>query len=312
MNVISLLNISGCGNGIVSIASYLIVATHVSAEVKATAIGVFSSGGAFGIMIFPPFAEYLQELYGWRGVLLIFGAISANVIVCGAIMTSPNMPKIVYQAVDEYEEEINNSNETSEPFSNEKSILTCIKRTLASLFEPFSIIKETPIFTAFIMARFLSGMVYTGWTIFLMPHAILKGIPPLQSALLSSMGGIGAIVGRLTPGPIIDNGYVSALQFGFIANSVNTIAYLLDPLANSFWSLSILAVINGFVFGSELVIVLPICEEMLQDDDKAISAFGIAFIPVSVGILLGGVLMGEGVTLLKSVFSILVMLDHCH
>ena len=107
------------------------------------------------------------------------------------------------------------------------------------------------------------------------------------------MGRIGAIVGSIAPGPIIDNGYVSALQFGLIGNVVNTIAYLLDPLANSFWSLSILAVINGFVFGYEVVIALPVCEEMLQDDEKAINAFGVAFIPASVGIVLGGVLMGE-------------------
>ena len=270
-----------------NIASTVLIATYFTPDVKTTAIGVSSSGGAIGIVMFPPFAEYLQDMYGWRGVLLIFGAINANIIVCGAIMQSTK----VYHALNSYED-VTRLDETSS-LSNTETCITRIKNKLASILEPFSIIKDTPIFTTFIMARFLSGIVYTGWTIFLMPHAILKGIPPLQSALLSSMGGIGAIIGRLTPGPIIDNGYITGLQFGFINNLVNAVAYLLDPLSNTFWSLSILALINGYVFGSDIVIVLPVCAEILQDSEDVINAYGIAFIPASVGHILGGVLMGE-------------------
>ena len=284
-----LFDISGFGNGMANIASTVLIAKHFTSDVQITAIGVSSSGGAVGIMIFPPFAEYLQDMYGWRGVLLIFGAINANIIVCGAIMQSTK----VYHALNSYEDVTRLKKTSSVSNTATCTCITSIKNKLASILEPFSIIKETPIFTTFIMARFLSGIVYTGWSIFLMPHAILKGIPPLQSALLSSMGGIGAIVGRLTPGPIIDKGYLTGLQFGFINNLVNAVAYLLDPLSNTFWSLSILALINGYVFGSDIVIVLPVCAEILHDSDDVINAFGIASIPASFGHILGGVLMGE-------------------
>ena len=116
-----------------NIASTVLIAKHFSTDVLTTAIGVFSSGGAVGIMIFPPFAEYLQGMYGWRGVLLIFGAINANIIVCGAIMQSTK----VYHALDSYEE-VTRLNKTSS-VSNTATCITSIKNKLAYILEPFSI-----------------------------------------------------------------------------------------------------------------------------------------------------------------------------
>ena len=64
------------------IATTLIISKHSSFEFKNTVIGVASSGGAIGIVLFPPIADFLQDIYGWRAAMLIIGAINANMIAC--------------------------------------------------------------------------------------------------------------------------------------------------------------------------------------------------------------------------------------
>ena len=56
-------------------------------------MGISSSGGGVGQLIFPLLFSYLKTKYGWRGAILIFGGLSFNICVGGAIMRpfkSPN------------------------------------------------------------------------------------------------------------------------------------------------------------------------------------------------------------------------------
>lgn len=52
---------------------------------RAFATGLAVCGSGFGTFILAPLTEYLLEVYGWRGTMLIVGGVLLNAIVCGAV-----------------------------------------------------------------------------------------------------------------------------------------------------------------------------------------------------------------------------------
>lgn len=53
---------------------------------RSVAVGIASSGIGFGSFVFPVVFESLIESFGWRGAMLISGAIYGNMIAFGMIM----------------------------------------------------------------------------------------------------------------------------------------------------------------------------------------------------------------------------------
>ena len=266
------------------IAAIIKISNYISADKKTTAIGFACTGGALGVMICPPLAELLIERFGWRGAMTIVGAVNANLVVCGMLMrpkrTSPVYHKM-HSSDIQVESEQTNENRTS-----------LISELAHSFAEPFKVLVNTPVFTAIMAARLFTSIAYSGWAIFLVPHAIEKGLSPSRAAFLSSIGGIATICGRLIPGPIVDSGFLSATQFAVFTLLANTAAYVLDYWSYSFWSLSLAALINGFNFGSDVVLIFPLCVEVL-DEDEALDGYGLCFIPGSVGGVVGGFFIGK-------------------
>lgn len=57
---------------------------------RTIALGLAASGTGFGTAVLSPIATYFLENYGWRGTLLIFAGIFANMCVCGVLMRDPD------------------------------------------------------------------------------------------------------------------------------------------------------------------------------------------------------------------------------
>lgn len=53
------------------------------------ATGTMFSGGSIGVMLMPLIFEALIEQYGWRGALLLLGALNGHVIVAGTLLEPP-------------------------------------------------------------------------------------------------------------------------------------------------------------------------------------------------------------------------------
>ena len=181
------------------------------------------------------------------------------------------------------------------PIKNEQTngdYLNLFKKWVHHFVEPFNVLINKPMFIAIITARVFTNIAFNGWAIFLVPHAIEKGLSASKAALLASVGGIAAIFGRLSPGPIVDSGFMSATKLSVLTLVTNTAAYVFDYWAYSFWSLSLAALINGFNFGSDVVLIFPLCVEVLGERD-AIDGYGLCLIPASIGGLVGGLLIGK-------------------
>lgn len=76
--------IAGIGISMPYLNSIVVVAMYFKKK-RALATGLAECGAGIGTLIFAPLYELLIVSYGWRGAILIIGAISLNIIVCGAV-----------------------------------------------------------------------------------------------------------------------------------------------------------------------------------------------------------------------------------
>lgn len=61
---------------------------------RSLATGIAVCGSGFGTTVFAPLTEHLIKTYGWRGALLIIGAIVLNCMIFGAMFRPLEPPKI--------------------------------------------------------------------------------------------------------------------------------------------------------------------------------------------------------------------------
>ena len=78
---------SGFG-GSLCFAPCLVVVTRWFEKRRTFATGIASSGAGFGSFIFPPLVEFLLFYYGFRGTMLILGAIGLHGVLSGIVMVN--------------------------------------------------------------------------------------------------------------------------------------------------------------------------------------------------------------------------------
>ncbi|XP_072015032.1 monocarboxylate transporter 13-like [Amphiura filiformis] len=142
-------------------------------QLFATVNGISLAGGAIGMMFLPPLSEWRIREYGWRSTLALIAAFSLNAVPASAILRKPSWVR------DEQKSE---------------TLRSKLKLELFAMY---------PAFATFQIIFLLNGLMYTTWVIFLVPHAITKGLSLNKAVYLSTIGGIGLLLGRLGSGLLI-------------------------------------------------------------------------------------------------------------
>jgi len=79
---------AGFGNSLMYLPSVVIISGYFERR-RALATGIAVCGTGVGAMTFAPLVEWLLEVYGWRGTLLIEAGLLLNCCVCGVIFLPP-------------------------------------------------------------------------------------------------------------------------------------------------------------------------------------------------------------------------------
>ncbi len=81
---------------------------------------------------------------------------------------------------------------------------------IANLFE-LDILTNPKFYT---QASCMLGVVFAfqAWIIYLVPHAITKGLSPYQGTSLASFGCVGQLIGLISSGLILDKGLLPEIQ----------------------------------------------------------------------------------------------------
>lgn len=77
--------VAGFGMSIPYVTSIVSVSFYFEKK-RALATGLSVCGSGIGTSVFAPLLEYLIDIYGWRGTMLILGGIVGNVVVCGCLL----------------------------------------------------------------------------------------------------------------------------------------------------------------------------------------------------------------------------------
>lgn len=83
-----LLGRAGLGNSFMCLPSVVIISGYFERR-RALATGIVLCGTGVGAMTFAPLVEWLLEVYGWRGTLLIEAGLLLHCCICGVIFLPP-------------------------------------------------------------------------------------------------------------------------------------------------------------------------------------------------------------------------------
>ncbi|XP_071784153.1 monocarboxylate transporter 1-like [Asterias amurensis] len=252
----------------------------------AVANGVSLTGGPLGMMILPPVVQQLIQLYGWRGALVLLGALTANYCVLAALVR-PLRTRNPYTPIADEE-----PNSTANPTSNE-SPLDNWRQRFGAMCEKIDLqmFVDEPGFVTIQIVNVLVGVIYFGWHIYLIPNGNAQGFNETRSSFLATFGGFGAVFGRISSGFVINYGLVQAHDLFAGSAFLLAVVFLLDPIAaSSYEAVATLATLGGFGFG--VLFPLMIVLSVNFPDKRRVSAIAWMFLFSGCGLSAGGFLFG--------------------
>ncbi|XP_033645185.1 monocarboxylate transporter 7-like [Asterias rubens] len=212
-------------------------------------------GGSFGVMAFPPVVDFLLGIYGWRGTLMIMSAVMFHVSVFGALNG---------QHVHKYSKLNTTDTDQVSNDKNEPGFRNRLKGVASWL--SLNILAEKPTLLLQLGASTLQGKSSAAWMVFLVPHAVSRGITLSAAALLSTGGGVGNLVGRLLHIPLQGYNVISAFWFFVLMCLINSVAMFMDSFAqDNYVVVMFLACVNGGAIGLLNILVTLVVKEMYDE-----------------------------------------------
>ena len=150
-------------------------------------------GMSTGIIVIPLLTQFLLDIYGWRGSLMIIGALYFHLVAFAALARPPKTkPNPCREELrDQVEKDDNKSELGYRDHVPQVKIITAISSSLdLQLFKNFRYVAQ-------ITVSFGTGYYYTGWLIYQVPHALDSGFQPHEASAMATVGGIGHIVGNI-------------------------------------------------------------------------------------------------------------------
>ncbi|XP_038065920.1 monocarboxylate transporter 13-like [Patiria miniata] len=317
-----LLAVAGIGLGLALTPSLVMISRYFDKRYS-MANGLAYSGSGVGILTLAPLSQVLIDAYGWRGALSIIGAMSLHVTACGALLRplrgyGREKKDVEKQAVGRRyqrlpsnfdENGIDSCNDTDDDSNNapaparmgisepEKECKrSCCSSCCSTCWRSsegvlgLSLFTEPP-FVLLMIVQFCGRFTYMGWLIYLIPHAIEKGISPIDATFLASVAGVTNIIARASHGVLVDRKCLTATQLLAMAAILASVSLLLDPVLNSFETLTAASLAYGLASG----IYFPISVVVVKDavhPSKFANALGWSYGFAGVGRMLAGFLTG--------------------
>ncbi|XP_022112116.1 monocarboxylate transporter 12-like, partial [Acanthaster planci] len=201
----------GAGTGIAYTPAVVIVAQYFK-KYYSVVIALVTTGDSIGIMMFGPLMQMLLDAYGWRGTLLVTGAITANICLAGAVCRSNRRP---LQATENRQVNKHGNPEgelqtisrriqasTNSPVTTEQSAEGrsphCVVVCLSGAVKVFrlKLLWQSYRFSALCFAQCAFVFSLGCYLVYLIPRATSSGIPAQEASFLLSVVGISGLVGR--------------------------------------------------------------------------------------------------------------------
>ena len=258
----------------------LVVLPNYFADDIDMANSIATCGMSIGVIVMPPLTQLLLDVYGWKGVLWILGALTFHCIVCGGWIKHSEKQRLRSSQLHSYRKiKLTESGSTQ---NGPESAL--------SVFNMFSteLLKNASFFNVLILSAAI-GWSYTCWLIYLVPHAEDKHVKSSMAALLGTVGGIGNILGKLLF--VVSKKIFSNKSLLYISCGLCSISLGLDPLLTSFSLLAVSSTVYTFSLGFAYTVGISIMNDVI-DTEIMVDAFAWYYAVFGVASMAGGFTTG--------------------
>ncbi len=157
-----------------------------------------------------------------------------------------------------------------------------------------SVLTHYPILFIYFFAMTLHEFVSGGWVVFLVPYSVSLGFNLKASSFLTTVGGVGALIGRLVVGPFVDGGLISGRMMFCILATSGALVMFIYPFTSMYWGLSVVSFLTGFFLASTTPIFVVMMRDILHEGANGFAAaVGWHYRARGFGTLFGGPITGE-------------------
>ncbi|XP_071790755.1 monocarboxylate transporter 12-like [Asterias amurensis] len=240
--------LTGPAVGISFIVTKHLVGGYFSQSIT-LAYGIASLGDSFAFVAAVPLIQLFLDIYGWRGTMLLLGALFLHLAVCGALIkpTAARCSHNGYEAahMDEDQEAIKNDKVVP------RSCFSCACFTTLNSFakDTFRLgLLSSLSFWLVVFIVCVWTMVYMAWIIYYVQYSTVYKDFTLEDASHFIVSyGIGRTVACIVICPLINSVQaVSTYTWLAIAQLLVAMYYAVDPWLTSYWAV----IANAFMFGN--------------------------------------------------------------
>ncbi|XP_038076752.1 monocarboxylate transporter 13-like [Patiria miniata] len=260
--------LAGAGLGMSDVISKQVVGRCFDQN-HATAIGIARTGASMGLFISAPVVQILLDAYGWRGTMLLMGAICSHMILCGALMHQYGSSKPrnedyqEIQGVSDFSSAIHPANLLS---------------SLCTIWKSFVVNLDLKLF---LDIRFwLTAIIYCNskfaidmWKIYFVSSVVSRGFSLEDAAAFVAVGGVGSLVSKLAQGFIVDRGILPCWAVMAIGLGCGTVSFCTTPWLKSYWSIMLLSSLL-LMTGYGLTICIDVAVKQMLGVDLLAGVYG--------------------------------------
>ncbi|XP_011667257.1 uncharacterized protein LOC583857 [Strongylocentrotus purpuratus] len=147
--------------------------------------------------------------------------------------------------------------------------------------------------------------------LFLVPHTEHLGVPQSKAIYLSTIGGIGGIIGRTIFIILVGKG-INVFVFYVAIALICTGSFLLDFVSSAYEVRAILAFVQGFSFFIEDTIISSLCKYAILDDTNFKMALALSNFTGGLGATCAGTLTGYLFEVTQSFTKVFIILGFIH
>uniref|UniRef100_UPI00358E9D42 monocarboxylate transporter 12-like isoform X3 n=1 Tax=Myxine glutinosa TaxID=7769 RepID=UPI00358E9D42 len=228
---------------------------------RALAMGIGLSGSGVGTFMLAPIIQFMIVKFSWRGALLILGAFTSNLCICGALMRPIHFKNFAPPEDNEEKLEKTAGNESS---LWRRAFILVSQSVSCWLGETHTLVR-CPLFAAYLLSLLLLASGCGIPFVYLVPYAQSHGISFQHASLLLSLTGIMSIVGNVTYGWLVDCSFFRRRRWWcyVFAITLEGICSLCLPFAQYVPPLALLAGLYGYFDGAYVTLLAIIATDLV-------------------------------------------------
>ncbi|XP_077977739.1 monocarboxylate transporter 12-like [Glandiceps talaboti] len=254
----------------------------------ALATGIAYAGIGVGVMVFSPLCQYLIDVYGWRGALLIIAGIYANTFVAASLLrpVSTINPKYRVKYCNEKEDILTPSNDERRI----NSCCNCVYNVFVKALG-FHLFTKYRVLVVFCICQTLLGGGNFASHSFMMACAIRRGVEPLEATTMMTFLGVSLIISRLIHGWFVDKRFIAPIYVYAMSVLCYGIFSFLFGRSKTYVLMVISSVGFGLCQGIFMPLIVVTTKDLVRSEDFA-SGFGLTALFFSIGEAVGLPLFG--------------------